>query len=64
MSMNIQIEKCKILTTSSVAEECCCFSVAKLCPALCHLMDCGALGFPVLQISWSLLKLMSIEFAI
>ena len=39
----------------------CCCSVAKPCPALCNPMDCSTLGFPVLHISWSLLKLMSIE---
>ena len=49
MSMNIQVEKCKILTIPSVAKECCCFSLAKLCPTLCDHMDCNALGFPVLH---------------
>ena len=38
----------------------CCF-VIKSCPALCNSMNCGAPGFPVLAISWCLLKLMSIE---
>ena len=36
-------------------------SVAQSCPILCNPMDCSTLGFPVLHISWSLLKLMSIE---
>ena len=41
---------------------CCCYSVAKLCPALCDPGNCGTPGFPVLHcISWSLLRLMSIE---
>ena len=39
-----------------------CCSVAKLCPALCDPGNCSTPGFPVLHcISWSLLKLMSIE---
>ena len=40
---------------------CCCFSVAQLCPTLCNPMNCSTPGFPVLHLSWSLLKLMSIE---
>ena len=40
---------------------CCCCSVAKLCLSLCDPMDCSTPGFPVLTISWNLLKLMSIE---
>ena len=39
----------------------CCCSVTQFCPTLCNPMDCSTLGFPVLHISWSLLKLMSIE---
>ena len=39
----------------------CCYSVAQTCPTLCDPMDCSTPGFPVLPISWSLLKLMSIE---
>ena len=39
----------------------CCCSVAQSCPTLCNPMDCSTPGFPVLQISWILLKLMSIE---
>ena len=35
--------------------------VTQFCPTLCNPMDCSTLGFPVLHISWSLLKLMSIE---
>ena len=31
------------------------------CPILCNPMDYSTPGFPVLTISWSLLKLMSIE---
>ena len=34
-------------------------SVAQTCPTLCNPMDCSTPGFP--SISWSLLKLMSIE---
>ena len=38
---------------------CCCCSVAQSCPTLCNPMDCqGSLSF---TISWSLLKLMSVE---
>ena len=36
-------------------------NVVQSCPTLCNLMDCSTPGFPVLHISWSLLKLMSIE---
>ena len=36
-------------------------SVTQSCPTLCDLMDCRTPGFPVLVISKSLLKLMSIE---
>ena len=35
--------------------------VAQLGPTLCDSMDCSTPGFPVLQISQSLLKLMSLE---
>ena len=38
-----------------------CCSVAKSCPTLCNPMDCSTPGFPSFTISWSLLKLMSIE---
>ena len=40
---------------------CCCFSVAQSCPTLCNPMNCSTPGFPVLHLSWSLLKLMFIE---
>ena len=40
---------------------CCWCSCAELCLTLCHPMDCSMLGFPVLTVSWSLLKLISIE---
>ena len=36
-------------------------SVAQLCPTLCDPTDCSTPGFPVITISWSLFKLMSIE---
>ena len=39
----------------------CCCSVTQLCPTLCDPMDCSMSGISVLHISWSLLKLMSIE---
>ena len=42
----------------------CCCSVAQSCPTLCNPMDCSTPGFPVFQISWILLKLMSIELVI
>ena len=38
----------------------CCCSVTQSCPTLCYPMDCRTPGFPF-TISWSLLKLMSIE---
>ena len=37
-------------------------SVAQSCLTLCNPMDCSTPCFPVLTISWSFLKLMSIEF--
>ena len=37
-------------------------SVTQSCLTLCNLMDCSMPGFPVHHHSWSLLKLMSIEF--
>ena len=37
------------------------FSVAQSCPTLCDPLDCRTPGFPVLHISQSLLKFMSIE---
>ena len=41
---------------------CCCCSVTQLCPALCNPMDSAACQvFLSFTISWSLLKLMSIE---
>ena len=40
---------------------CFCCSVTQSCPSLCDLTDCSTPGFPVLTVSWSLLKLMSIE---
>ena len=39
-------------------------SVAQSCPTLCNPTDCSTPGFAVLLISWSLLKLMSIESVI
>ena len=41
---------------------CCCCSVAQSFQTLWDLMDCSTPGFPVFHISWSLLKLMSIEW--
>ena len=38
-----------------------CCSVAKSCPTLSDPMNCSSPCFPVLAISWSLLKLMPIE---
>ena len=37
------------------------FSVSKLCPTLCNPMDYKMPDFPVLPISWNLLKFMCIE---
>ena len=42
-----------------ILDHCC--SVAQSCPALCDPMDCSTPGFLSFTISWSLLKLMSIE---
>ena len=39
----------------------CCCLVTQQCPTLCDPMDCSKPGFPVLTISWSLLKLTFIE---
>ena len=36
-------------------------SVTKLCPTLCYRMDCNTPSFPSFTVSWSLLKLISIE---
>ena len=40
----------------------CCCSVAKSCQTLCNPMNCSMPGFPVLHISWSLLRFKSVEF--
>ena len=40
---------------------CCCCSVPWPCPTLCDPVYCSTLGFLSFTISWSLLKLMSIE---
>ena len=49
--------------TQIVFKKCCCHccSVAKSCPTLCDPMNYSTSGFPVLHISLSLLKLMTIE---
>ena len=39
----------------------CGYSVAQACPTLCDPVDCSTTGFLSFTISWSLLKLMSIE---
>ena len=41
--------------------KCCCYSVAKLCPTLCDLMDCSTQGPLSFTTCWSLFKLMSIQ---
>ena len=46
--------------TGEVQEELCCCSVTQLCLTLSGLMGRSTPGCPVLHISWSLLKLMSI----
>ena len=38
-----------------------CCSVTRLCSALCCPMDCSTPVFPLLHVSWSLLKLLSFE---
>ena len=40
---------------------CCYCSVAQSCVTICNPMDSSIPGFPVLHLSWSLLKLMSVE---
>ena len=40
---------------------CCCFSVTKLCLTLCDPMDCNCQASLSFTISWSWLKLMSVE---
>ena len=40
---------------------CCCCSVTQLCLTLCNPKDCNMPDFPSFTISWSLIKLMSIE---
>ena len=47
--------------TRQVANQPLCCSVGKLCPTLCDPMDISIPGFPVLPISWSMLKFMSPE---
>ena len=49
-----------VLSFARLASYCCC-SVAKSCLTHCDLMGCSMPGFPVLTISWSLPKFISIE---
>ena len=49
-----------VLSFARLASSCCC-SVAKSCLTHCDLMGCSMPGFPVLTISWSLPKFISIE---
>ena len=49
------------LSLSSASSSWVVVQLLKLCPTLCDTMDCSTPGSPVLPISWSLLKLMSIE---
>ena len=48
------------LKAASPLSSCCCL-VTKSCPTLCDPMDSSTPAFPVLYISWSLGKLMSIK---
>jgi len=57
---HINISIPKVMQKSARFCFCCC-SVSKLCLTLCDVMDCRTPGFPVLVISKSLLKLMSIK---
>ena len=41
--------------------QCGCRSVPQLCPTLCDPMDCSTPGFLSVTISWTLLRLMSVE---
>ena len=50
---------CCLYLVTKLTYSCC--SVTQFCPTLCNPMDCSTLGFPVLHISWSLLKLNSNE---
>ena len=52
---------CNSVTLNQSAVPCCCCPVTQSCPTLCDPMDCSIPGFPVLTISQSLLKLISIE---
>ena len=52
---------CIFLCEHAILYSCCCCSVTKSCPTLCDPMNCSTPGFPSFTISWSLLKLMSIE---
>ena len=45
---------------NTLKKNCCC-SAAQSCPALCDRMDCSTPGVLSFTISWSLLKVMSIE---
>ena len=47
--------------TRQVSNQPLCCSVGKSCPTLCAPMDGSMPGFPVLPISWSMLKFMSTE---
>ena len=40
---------------------CHCCSITQFCPTLCSSINCSTPGFPTFNITWSLLKLMSIE---
>ena len=51
------------VVTPPLVHHCCC-SVTHSCLSLCYSMDCSTPSFPVFHISWSLLKLMSIESVI
>ena len=55
----IKVYSFSLLQWNYLYHNCCC-SVTKSCPTLCDPMNCSTPGFPVFDISWSLLKLMSI----
>ena len=55
----IKVYSFSLLQWNYLYHNCCC-SVTKSCPTLFDPMNCSTPGFPVFDISWSLLKLMSI----
>ena len=51
----------KTCSTQHRENNCCCCSVTKSCPTLCHPMDCSSPGLPFFTVSRSLFRSMSSE---